>query len=52
MPAAAIVFVSKRLQPPVAALLCIAAMQLCLLVIASCHEESLPMGAVRVVLTR
>jgi hypothetical protein len=51
MPAAAIVFVSKRLQPPVAALLCIATMQLCMLVTASCHEEPLPMGAVRAVLT-
>ena len=52
MPAAAIVFVSKRLQPPLAALLCIAAMQLFMLVTASCHEEPLPMGAVRAVLNR
>jgi hypothetical protein len=52
MPATTIVFVSKRLQPPVAALLCIATMQLLMLVTASCHEEPLPMGAVRVALTR
>lgn len=48
MSARAIVFVSKRLQPPVAAILCIATMQLMLLVTASCHEEPLPMGAIRV----
>jgi hypothetical protein len=48
MSARAIVFVSKRLQPPVAAFLCIATMQLMMLVVASCHEEPLPMGAVRV----
>ncbi len=52
MPARAIVFVSKRLQPPVAAILCIAAMQLSMLVTASCHEEPLPMGAVRVAIGR
>jgi hypothetical protein len=42
-----LVFVSKRLQPPIAAFLCIATMQLLMLTAASCHEEPLPMGAVR-----
>ena len=47
-----LVFVSKRLQPPVAAILCIATMQLVMLVTASCHEEPLPMGAVRIAIGR
>jgi hypothetical protein len=46
------VFVSKRLQPPMAAILCLALAQLLLLTVANCHEEPLPMGAVRVVLAR
>jgi hypothetical protein len=52
MPARAFVFVSKRLQPPVAAILCIAVMQLLMLAAASCHEEPLPMGAVRAAIGR
>ncbi len=48
MAAQAAVFVSKRLQPPVAALLCLMAMQLMMISLSSCHEEPLPMGAVRV----
>jgi hypothetical protein len=51
MPARALVFVSKRLQPPVAGFLCIATMQLLMLVVANCHEQALPMGAIRVVLS-
>ena len=47
----AAVFVSKRLQPPVAALLCLMAMQLLSVSLASCHEEPLPMGAVRVAIS-
>lgn len=43
----AAVFVSKRLQPPVAALLCLMAMQLMSVALSGCHEEPLPMGAVR-----
>jgi len=50
MPARALVLVSKRLQPPAATFLCIAAMQLMTLVVASCHEAPMPMGAVRVAL--
>jgi hypothetical protein len=45
------VFVSKRLQPPVAALLCLMAMQLMTVSLSSCHEEPLPMGAVRAALS-
>lgn len=51
MPARVFVFVSKRLQPPVAAILCIALAQLLLLGVSNCHEEGLPMGAVRVAIT-
>jgi len=51
MPAQAAVFVSKRLQPPVAAMLCLMAMQLMNLSLSTCHEEPLPMGAVRVALS-
>ena len=47
MPARAAVFVSKRLQPPVAAFLCLCALQL-MISLSDCHEEPLPMGAVRV----
>ncbi len=50
--ASAFVFVSKRLQPPVAAILCLALAQLLMLTVANCHEEPLPMGAVRVAITR
>jgi hypothetical protein len=52
MVASVFVFVSKRLQPPVAAILCLALAQLLLLAVANCHEEPLPMGAVRVAITR
>jgi hypothetical protein len=52
MPVRAIVFVSKRLQPPVVGILCIATVQLLMLVAAGCHEAPLPMGAVRVAITR
>jgi len=52
MPARAITFVSKRLQPPVLGILCIATVQLLMLVTASCHEAPLPMGAVRVAIGR
>ena len=50
--ATAALTVSKRLQPVAAALLCLTAMQLVGLGAASCHPEPLPMGAVRVALTR
>jgi hypothetical protein len=52
MPARVFVFVSKRLQPPVAAILFLAAAQLMLLGVANCHEQPLPMGAVRVAISR
>jgi hypothetical protein len=41
----ALLFVSKRLQPVAAALICLALAQL---VLASCTPEPLPMGAWRV----
>jgi hypothetical protein len=41
----ALLFVSKRFQPIVAALICLAVGQL---VLASCTPEPLPMGAYRV----
>ncbi len=50
MAAHAAVFVSKRLQPLVAAMLCLMAMQL-FIVLSGCHEEALPMGAVRVAIS-
>ena len=43
------IFVSKRLQPMAAALICLAFAQL---VLASCTPEPLPMGAWRVAITR
>ena len=46
------VFVSKRLQPPTAAFLCLALAQLLMLTAANCHEAPLPMGAVRVAIIR
>ena len=46
-----VLFVSNRLQPPTAALLCVALAQLLMLTVANCHEEPLPMGAVRVAIT-
>ena len=49
--AVAAVFVSKRLQPPAAALFCLMAMQLLTISLSGCHEEPLPMGAVRVALS-
>lgn len=53
MAARAAVFVSKRLQPPVAALLCLMAAQLGTLSLSSCHPEALPMAAsVRVPIQR
>ncbi len=52
MVASAFVFVSKRLQPPVAAILCLALAQLLMLAVANCHEDPLPMGAVRVAIAR
>ena len=48
MPARAAVFVSKRLQPPVAGLFCLMAVQLLNISLSDCHEAPLPMGAVRV----
>ncbi len=51
MAAHAAVFVSKRLQPPVAALLCLMAMQLMNVSLSSCHEQPLPMGAMRVAIS-
>jgi hypothetical protein len=48
MVARAAVFVSKRLQPPVLAILCLATIQLFNICLAGCHEQPLPMGAVRV----
>ncbi len=51
MAAQAAVFVSKRLQPPVAALLCLMAVQLLNVSLSGCHEEPLPMGAVRVAIS-
>ena len=47
MAAAAALFVSKRLQSAVAALLCLAALQMAIS-LSSCHPEPLPMGATRV----
>lgn len=44
----AFVFVSKRLQPIAAALICLALSQL---VLASCTPEPLPMGAWRVAIS-
>ncbi len=44
----ALSFVSKRLQPIVAALICLAFAQL---VLASCTPEPLPMGAWRVAIS-
>lgn len=44
----ALLFVSKRLQPMVAALICLALAQL---VLASCTPEPLPMGAWRVAIS-
>ncbi len=52
MSACALVFVSKRLQPPVAAILCLMSAQLMTLSMASRHEEPLPMGAVRIAIAR
>jgi hypothetical protein len=52
MVASVFVFVSKRLQPPLAAILCLALAQLLMLAVASCHEEPLPMGAVRAAIVR
>ncbi len=40
-------FVSKRLQRAVFALLCLTAAQM-MISLSGCHEEPLPMGAVRV----
>lgn len=51
MAARTAVFVSKRLQPPVAAILCLMAVQLCNLSLSTCHEQPLPMGAVRVAIS-
>ncbi|MDP9104295.1 MAG: hypothetical protein M3N05_09870 [Pseudomonadota bacterium] len=48
----ATVFVSKRFQPPVAAMLCLMAMQLMNLSLSTCHEAPMPLGAVRVAITR
>jgi hypothetical protein len=45
----AVLFVSKRLQPIVAALICLAFVQFA---VASCTPEPLPMGAWRVPITR
>ncbi len=45
----ALLFVSKRLQPIAAALICLAFVQLGM---ASCTPEPLPMGAWRVVIAR
>lgn len=44
-----VLFVSKRLQAATAALICLALSQL---VLASCTPEPLPMGAVRVAISR
>jgi hypothetical protein len=52
MYASALHFVSNRLRAPAAAVLCIAVMQLLVLVVGSCHQETLPMGAVRVAVNR
>lgn len=48
MTARAAVFVSKRLQPPAAAFLCLMTVQLFMVSLSGCHEEPLPMGAMRV----
>jgi hypothetical protein len=44
-------FVSERLQPPIAAFLCLAFIQLACSVLTSCQAEPLPMGAVRVAIS-
>ncbi len=44
--------VSKRLRPPAMALLWLAAAQLLFLTAASCNGEGMPIGAVRVQLSR
>ena len=51
MAAVAALIVSKRLQTVVAALFCLATVQL-LLALSSCHPEPLPMGATRVAIQR
>ena len=48
MTARTAVFVSKRLQPPIAALLCLMMLQAFMISLSACHEEAMPMGAVRV----
>jgi hypothetical protein len=50
MPARAFLSVSKRLQPAVATVLCIAAMQLATQVVSGVHRAPMPLGAVRVAL--
>lgn len=53
MAAHAAVFISRRLQPPTAALLCLMAMQLVNVSLSGCeHEAMLPAGAVRVAIGR
>lgn len=48
MAIAAVIVASKRLQPPVAAVLCLMAAQLVNVSLSGCQHEPLPMGAVRV----
>ena len=51
MSAKAAVFVSNRLPRPAMALLCLLMAQM-LVSLSDCHEEPLPMGAVRVAVSR
>jgi hypothetical protein len=51
MAIATAIIASRRLQPPVAAILCLMAAQLVNVSLSGCqHEQPLPMGAVRVAL--
>ncbi len=52
MSESALLFVSERLQRPIAALICLAFVQLACAALSSCHAEPTPMGAVRVAIQR
>ena len=53
MAAVAAISVSRRLQPPVAAILCLMAAQLVNISLSGCeHQAMLPAGAVRVAIGR
>lgn len=52
MSESAVIFVSERLQRPIAALICLAFSQLACAALASCQAEPAPPGAVRVAIQR